>query len=107
MRAGRITAGRFYQACHTSLTEPSICLIKGICYGSKFYSKATEWRNKNEKIALVKYKQVCTVDICLLVYVFFIIYISRVLVLSAKIMDIFGILCLTNLLRFARQKHHF
>lgn len=73
MRAGRITASRFYEACHTSLTEPSISLIKGICYGSKFYSKATEWGNKNEKIALVKYKQVCTVDRCLLVYAFFII----------------------------------
>ena len=38
MRAGRITASKFHQACHTDPASPSISLIKDVCYESKFSS---------------------------------------------------------------------
>ena len=44
MRVGRITASKFHQACHTDPASSSIIsLIKDVCYGSKFLSKATTW----------------------------------------------------------------
>ena len=58
MRSGRITASNFHQACHTDVNNPSTSFIKRICYGSQFYSKATNWGCKKEKKALEKYKQV-------------------------------------------------
>ena len=58
MRAGRITASKFHQACHTDPASPSISLIKDVCYGSKFSSKATAWGNTHEKHALDRYRQV-------------------------------------------------
>ena len=58
MRAGRITASKFHQACHTDPPSPSISLIKDVCYGSKFSSKATAWGKTDEKHALDRYRQV-------------------------------------------------
>ena len=58
MRAGRITASKFHQACHTDPASPSSSLIIDVCYGSKFSSKATAWENTHEKHALDRYRQV-------------------------------------------------
>ena len=58
MRARRITASKFHQACHTDPTSPSISLIKDVCCGSKFSSMATAWGNTHEKHALDRYRQV-------------------------------------------------
>ena len=58
MRAGRMTASKFHQACHTHPASLSISLIKDVCYGSKFSSKATAWGNTYEKHALDRYRQV-------------------------------------------------
>ena len=59
MRAGRITVSKFHQACHTDPASPSIIsLIKDVCYGSKFLSKATAWGKTHEKHVLDRYRQV-------------------------------------------------
>lgn len=49
-RAGRITASNFKKSCRTSLTNPSISLIKTICYPEDtiFYSKNTDYGCKHE-----------------------------------------------------------
>ena len=56
-RAGRITASRMKQACHTDHTMPSQSLVKAICYPEafKFLSKATRWGCQHEATALEKY----------------------------------------------------
>ena len=58
-RAGRITASRMYGACHTSLTKPSLTLIRNICYpeAEKFSSPATDYGTQHEKDALQEYFQ--------------------------------------------------
>ena len=58
MRAGRITASKFYKACHTDPASPSVSLIKEVCYGSSFTSKATTWGCTHENEAVSQYKQV-------------------------------------------------
>ena len=58
MRSGRITASNFYNICHTDPAEPSVSLIKQICYGSKFQSAATDWGCQKEKKALDEYRKV-------------------------------------------------
>jgi hypothetical protein len=58
MRAGRITASNFYKACHTDPASPSVSLIKEVCYGSSFTSKATTWGCTHENEAVRQYKQV-------------------------------------------------
>ena len=57
-RAGRITASRMKQACHTDPAMPSQSLIKTICYPEayKFVSKATQWGCKHESTAHDHYK---------------------------------------------------
>ena len=57
--SGRITASKFYDACKTKPTSPSITLVKEICYGTKkLQSKATDWACKHEKTALQQYSKV-------------------------------------------------
>ena len=46
------------KSCHTDPASPSISLIKDVCYGSKFSSKATVWGNTHEKHALDRYRQI-------------------------------------------------
>ena len=59
LRSGRITASKFYDACKTKPTSPSISLVKEICYGTKkFHSEATDWGCKHEKTALQQYAKI-------------------------------------------------
>jgi len=57
-RAGRITASRFRQVLHTDPHQPSLSLLKSICYTEihKFSTKATIWGCKHERDALQAYK---------------------------------------------------
>ena len=52
-RAGRITASKMHNVCHTDVALPSQSLIKGICYPEsyRFSSKATDWGCQHEKVA--------------------------------------------------------
>ena len=56
-RTGRITASKIYRVYHTTVTNPSISLIKEICYPEsyKFKSQATKWGCDHESIALKNY----------------------------------------------------
>lgn len=56
-RAGRVTASRFKAAAHTDLTQPSLSLIKSICYPEafKFSNRATKWGCEHEKKAREAY----------------------------------------------------
>ena len=56
-RTGRITASKIYRVCHTTVTNPSISLIKEICYPEsyKFKSQATKWECDHKSIALKNY----------------------------------------------------
>ena len=65
MRAGRITASKFHKACHTDPASPSVSLIKEVCYGSNFTSKATTWGCTHENEAVSQYKQVVIAHSCL------------------------------------------
>ncbi|XP_028415046.1 uncharacterized protein LOC114538132 [Dendronephthya gigantea] len=58
MRAGRITASKFHQACHTDPASPSLSLVKEVCYGLSFTSKATTWGCTHENEAVGQYKQI-------------------------------------------------
>jgi len=58
-RAGRITASRFRQILHTDPQQPSVSLLKSICYTHethRFSTKATIWGCEHEKDALQAYK---------------------------------------------------
>ena len=57
-RAGRITASRFRQILHTDPHQPSVSLLKSICYPEthRFSTKATIWGCEHEKDALQAYK---------------------------------------------------
>ena len=56
-RAGRITASRLKQVLHTDPHQPSLSLLKSVCYPEihRFSSKATSWGCEHEKIALQTY----------------------------------------------------
>ncbi|KAK4884885.1 hypothetical protein RN001_001156 [Aquatica leii] len=56
-RSGRITASRFKAVCRTSLSKPSISLLKTICYPLmyKFSSKATKWGLSHENDAFQEF----------------------------------------------------
>ena len=56
-RGGRVTASRFKQAARTSPSNPSVSLIKAICYPEafKFTSQATRWGCKHEDTARKEY----------------------------------------------------
>ena len=57
-RAGRITASKVYNVCHTDVALPSQSLIKSICYPEsyRFSSVATSWGCDHEKIAREMYE---------------------------------------------------
>ena len=57
MRAGRITASKFRNACHTDPASPSVSLIMSVCYPEllKFTNKATRWGCQHENVALQVY----------------------------------------------------
>ena len=57
-RAGRITASKFRQVLHTDCQQPSLSLLKSICYPEthRFSTKATTWGCQHEKDALTAYK---------------------------------------------------
>ena len=56
-RAGRITASRFKQVLCTDLHQPSLSLLKSICYPEtcRFSNKATSWGCEHEKDGLKAY----------------------------------------------------
>ncbi len=56
--AGRITASRFKQVLHTDPHQPSVSLLKSICYPDihRFSTPATVWGCEHEKDALLAYK---------------------------------------------------
>ena len=56
-RAGRVTASKLHAVCKTDPAQPSLSLIKVICYpeNSKFWSKQTAWGCKHEKVARNEY----------------------------------------------------
>ena len=56
-RQGRITASVMKAVCRTNVNNPSLSLIKRICYQSKFRNEATDWGLKKENVAREKYKQ--------------------------------------------------
>ncbi len=57
-RAGRVTASRFRQVLHTDTHQPSVSLVKHICYPDvhRFSNPATAWGCEHEKSALQAYK---------------------------------------------------
>ena len=52
-RAGRVTASKLKAAACTNLAQPSLSLIKTVCYPErhKFHTQATEWGCEHEKTA--------------------------------------------------------
>ena len=56
-KTGRITASKIYRTCQTTVTNPSISLIKEICYPEsyKFKSQATKWECDQKSISLKNY----------------------------------------------------
>ncbi|KAH7941415.1 hypothetical protein HPB49_013554 [Dermacentor silvarum] len=56
-RAGRVTASTAHAACRTTLTWPSVSLVKKICYPEerKFSSAATNWGLRKEDTARNQY----------------------------------------------------
>ena len=56
-RTGRITASKIFRVSHTTVANPSICLIQEMCYPEsyKFKSQATKWGCDHESIALKIY----------------------------------------------------
>lgn len=58
-RKGRITASKFGQVCHTSITSPSKSLIQSILQqGPVVKSEALEWGIRNESTARAEYYQI-------------------------------------------------
>ncbi|GLV46247.1 hypothetical protein CBL_12324 [Carabus blaptoides fortunei] len=59
-RSGRITASNFKTVCRTSLNNPSLSLIKGICYPQKitFRSNQTDYGLRHEKAALDTFEKI-------------------------------------------------
>ena len=54
-RGGRVTASVAKAVCRTNPNNPSVSLIKKICYQSKFRSIATDWGCDHEKVAREAY----------------------------------------------------
>lgn len=52
-RAGRITASIAHAVCRTSLSRPSVSIVKRICYPeeSGFFSASTDWGRRKEDVA--------------------------------------------------------
>ena len=57
-KAGRVTASQFRQILHTNPNQPSLSLLKAICYPEsyKFSTQATSWGCEHEKDAIEAYK---------------------------------------------------
>ena len=55
--AGRVTASKLKTAVCTNMSQPSLSLIRSVCYleSNYFKSKATSWRCDHEKIAIEEY----------------------------------------------------
>ena len=64
LRAGRITASKLHQAIHTSHLQPSVSLVKSICYPEqrKFLSAACQYGCKHEDIARQAYVEKLRMD---------------------------------------------
>ncbi|XP_070189196.1 uncharacterized protein [Littorina saxatilis] len=57
LRAGRITASRAYQVCHTTTTKPSLSLLHSICGpDGKTQSAAMKWGQQKEATAVAQYR---------------------------------------------------
>ncbi|XP_059174981.1 uncharacterized protein LOC131955049 [Physella acuta] len=58
-RAGRITASRMQACCNTNLAQPSMCLVKQICYPQQqtFQSPGMRWGCEHESFAFQQYAQ--------------------------------------------------
>lgn len=54
-RTGRITASIFKNVCTTSIENPSISLIKMLCYPQRISTPAMKWGIEHEKIAIQSY----------------------------------------------------
>ncbi|KAJ8944604.1 hypothetical protein NQ314_009439 [Rhamnusium bicolor] len=56
-RSGRITASMFKNVCHSSIINPSLSLIKSVCYPQKvcFSTKETRWGIEHEVTAIHSY----------------------------------------------------
>ncbi|KAJ8926562.1 hypothetical protein NQ314_021055 [Rhamnusium bicolor] len=56
-RSGRITACMFKNVCHSSIINPSLSLIKSVCYPQQvcFSTKATKWGIEHEVTAIHAY----------------------------------------------------
>ena len=57
MRAGRITAYKMHAVSHSSMTKPSVSLLKTVCapQDNAFKTTATEWGNRTEGSAKACY----------------------------------------------------
>lgn len=62
MPAGRITASKLKAVCCTDPSQPSPSLIVSICYPElgRFKSAAIDWGCDHEKVALERYKSICS-----------------------------------------------
>ena len=59
IRAGRVTASKFKSVCATNTLNPSLSLMKQICYPieNRFSTPATNWGMKHKKEALQLFKE--------------------------------------------------
>ena len=59
LRSGRITASKFKQACRTDVSNPSMSLLKSICYPAdiKFSNDAVSWGLEKESTAVAAYME--------------------------------------------------
>lgn len=59
-RAGRITASHMRAVCKTNVKNPSMSLLKAICYPelNKVTTYATRWGCEHEKVALEKFQSI-------------------------------------------------
>ena len=60
-RAGRITTSKLHEALHTNHIQPSVSLIKDICYPEqrKFTFPACQYGYKHEDLARAAYIEKC------------------------------------------------
>jgi len=61
-RSGRVTASRLHSILHTNHSNPSVSLVKSICYpgATKFFSKACEYGCQHEADARSIYSELMT-----------------------------------------------
>ena len=63
-RAGRVTASKLHAVVHTNPHQPSVSLLKCICYAevNSFKSASTDWGRSHEKQALESYNSAMQCD---------------------------------------------